>query len=297
MRGNGRISGVLSVVAGGTTAAVLPARRAVVAWTTAATTATIELVVQTLDGRVSRPLPYATFEPGARASLDGFDAVARIETDIVSADADIVAIDVRANVPLDRVAVSVPAHETLRSARPPFHGDSAVPERSQYDSADPDARGWCVPAAIAMLLAAHGVERRVADVAGALFDRAYRGTGNWAFATAYASACGRFGAVAYLRDLGTVDALLDAGLPPALSIRWSAGTLPGAPLGASAGHVVVVRGRTAAGDVIVNDPAQPQIRAVYPAGAFERAWLDHGGVALLVAPVGRIDELVACANA
>ena len=297
MRGNGRTSRVLTVVAGGTTAAVLPARRAVVAWATAAPTATIELVVQTLDGRASRPLPYATFEPGARASLDGFDAVARIQTDVVSADAEIVAVDVRANVALDRIAVSVPAHETLRAARPPFRGECVVAERSQYDAARSDARGWCVPAAIAMLLAVHGVERGVADVAGALFDRAYHGTGNWAFASAYASACGRFGAVAYLRDLGTVDAFLHAGLPPAVSISWSEGTLPGAPLAASAGHVVVVRGRTTAGDVIVNDPAQPQIRCVYPADAFERAWLDHGGIALLVAPRDRIDELVACANA
>ena len=100
-----------------------------------------------------------------------------------------------------------------------------------------------------------------------------------------------------MRDLGTVDALLAAGLPPALSIAWSAGALPGAPLPASDGHFVVVRGRTPDGDVIVNDPAQPHVRHVYPATEFERAWLGHGGVALLVAPVARIDDLVTAANA
>jgi hypothetical protein len=288
---------VLTVVAGDALAAVLPAPRAVVSWTTPAPAATIELIVHTLDGRASRPLPYAVFEPGARTSLDGFDAVARIATDVVTASADIVAIGVRANVALERIAVTVPAHETLRAVRAPFAGECDVPERSQYDPAHPAERGWCLPAAMAMLLAAHGVTRSVAVVADELHDRAYRGTGNWAFAAAYAGRCGRFGAAAYLRDFGTVDALLAAGLPPALSIAWSAGALPGAPLLASDGHFVVVRGRTASGDVIVNDPAHPDVRHVYPAAEFERAWLGHGGVALLVAPVGRIDDLVSAANA
>ncbi len=287
---------MLTVVDGGTLATVLPAPRAVVSWATSAPAATIELVVHTLDGRASRPLPYAVFEPGARTSLDGFDTVARIATDVVSAEADIVAVDVRANAPLDRVAVTVPAHETRRE-RARYAGERDLPERSQYAGADPAARGWCVPASLTMLLAFHGVERSVDGIAAALFDRAYRGTGNWAFAAAEAARCGRFGAAAYLRDLGTVDALLDAGFPPALSISWADGSLPGAPLPASSGHVVVARGRTTSGDVIVNDPAQARVRCVYPATAFERAWLGHGGVAILVAPADRVDELVACANA
>ncbi len=288
---------MLTVVAGNALAAVLPASRAVVSWTTSAPAATIELVVHTIDGRASRPLPYAVFEPGARTSLDGFDGVARIATDVVTASADIVAIGVRANVALERIAVTVPAHETLRAASVPFAGECDVPERSQYDHAHPAERGWCLPASMAMLLAAHGVAQPVAAVADELHDRADRGTGNWAFAAAYAGRCGRFGAAAYLRDLGTVDALLAAGLPPALSIAWSAGALPGAPLPASDGHFVVVRGRTPDGDVIVNDPAQPHVRHVYAAAEFERAWLGHGGVALLVAPVARIDDLVTAANA
>jgi hypothetical protein len=287
----------LTVVAGDALAAVLPAPRAVVSWMTQAPAATIELVVHTLDGRASRPLPYAVFEPGARTSLDGFDAVARIATDVVIASADIVAIDVRANVTLDRVAVSVPAHETRRATRAPFVEECDVPEYAQYDDTRLAERGWCLPAALTMLLSAHGVTHSVADVADALFDRAYRGTGNWAFAAAYAGRCGRFGAAAYLRDLGAVDALLTAGLPPALSIAWTDGALPGAPLPASEGHFVVARGRTPAGDVIVNDPAHADVRHIYPAAEFERAWLGHGGVALLVAPVERIDDCVAAANA
>ena len=65
----------------------------------------------------------------------------------------------------------------------------------------------------------------------------------------------------------------------------------------SDGHILVVRGFDSRGDVIVNDPAQPAVRHVYPRAAFARCWLDHGGVALLVAPPERCDDLVRCANA
>ena len=54
----------------------------------------------------------------------------------------------------------------------------------------------------------------------------------------------------------------------------------------------MVRGFDRDGDVIVNDPAQPAVRHVYPRAAFARCWLDHGGVALLVAPAERIDDLL-----
>jgi len=275
--------------------AVLPAPRAIVSWSTPAPAATLELIVHTLDGRRSQPLPYVVFEPGARASLDGFDGVARIATDVVSAVADIVTIDLRANAPLAFAAVSVPAHgPAVPVAR--FTGELAVPPLSQYVDAHPSERGWCAPAAIAMLLGAHGIACDVAGVAHAIYDRSYHGTGNWTFAVAAAAAHGLFGAAAYLRDGSSIDALLAAGFPFATSIAWDEGTLPGAPLAASNGHLVVVRGRTAGGDLIVNDPAQNAIRVVYARDAFERAWLGHGGVALLIAPPERIDDLVRCAN-
>jgi hypothetical protein len=172
-----------------------------------------------------------------------------------------------------------------------------VPECSQYLTTFPAERGWCAPASLAMLLGAHGIGVEVAEVAAGVFDHACAGTGNWPFAIAYAGLCGLTGAAAYLRDLGTIEAFIAAGLPIAASIAWQPGDLPGAPLDRSAGHIVVVRGFTASGDVIVNDPAQPAVRHVYERTAFGACWLAHGGVALLVAPPARGDDLVRCANA
>jgi hypothetical protein len=278
---------------------VLPAAQAIVSWNGQQPADALEVTVYARDGRRSHPLPYVAFEAGRRASLDGFDELARIETDVVYANAEIAAIAVGSRHPLTRVAVSTPSGEPARS-RPPARDaqrELDVPERSQYVAARPAERGWCTPAAIAMLLGTWNVAVDVAEVAAGVFDRAYGGTGNWAFAAAYAGAHGLAGAAAYLRDLVNLEHFVAAGLPAAVSISWEPAALPGAPLERSEGHLVVVRGFDVRGDAIVNDPAQPAVRHVYPRAAFARCWLDHGGVALLVAPPARGDDLLRCANA
>jgi hypothetical protein len=279
---------------------VLPARQAIISWNTAAPVDTLEVTVHARDGRSSRPLPYVTFEAGRRASLDGFDDVAAIETDVVRAPGEIVGVEVRSHHPLARVAASTPAIEAPRDGAPAraAQRELEVPECSQYVAAFPDERGWCTPASIAMLAGTWTANAPgVAEVAAGVFDRAYAGTGNWAFAVAYAGALGLAGAAAYLRDLVTIEAFIAAGLPLAVSISWQNGALPGAPLERSDGHLLVVRGFDAQGNPIVNDPAQPAVRQVYDRAAFARCWLDHGGVALLVSPADRVDDLVRCANA
>jgi hypothetical protein len=278
---------------------VLPAARAIVSWNTLAGVDTLEVSVDTADGLRSRPLPYVAFEDGRRASLDGFDNVAKINTDVVTASGDIVAITVRSHQPLARVAASTPSSDERRDSPPAADArrELDVPEHSQYVAEFPAERGWCTPASVAMLAASWGIAISVADAAAGMFDGAYRGTGNWTFAVAYAGSRGLAGAVAYLRDLVNVERFIAAGLPLAVSISWTGDALPGAPLAHSDGHLLVVRGFDARGDVIVNDPAQPAVRHVYERAAFARCWLDHGGVALLVAPPERLDDLMRCANA
>ncbi|MGH7683262.1 MAG: hypothetical protein ACREMT_02855, partial [Vulcanimicrobiaceae bacterium] len=48
--------------------------------------------------------------------------------------------------------------------------------------------------------------------------------------------------------------------------------------------IVVLRGFDSPGNPIVNDPAQAGIRVVYPRAQFEKLWLEHRGVAYVVAP-------------
>jgi hypothetical protein len=292
---------VLTIVAApGTRTRIVvpPSPRAIVSWNATAERATIELVVHRADGRSSLALPYVVFDPEGRSSLDGFDAVARIATDVVSAPVPIVALDVCATAPLLRVAVATPPEPaaTPEHDAPRPASELDVPICSQYVDAFPEQRGWCAPAAVAMLLGHWGIACEVASVAAAIHDRAYRGTGNWAFAVAHAAGHALLGAAAYLPGLAALAALVEAGIPAAVSIAWSEGALPGAPLPRSAGHLVVVRGFDAGGDVLVNDPAVAGVRTRYPRAAFAQAWLGHGGVALLVAPPERAAALARAAG-
>jgi hypothetical protein len=130
-------------------------------------------------------------------------------------------------------------------------------------------------------------------VAPAVYDSVYDGTGNWPFNTAFAATLGLEGYVLQLRGLDDVRRLLEAGVPLALSIRWRDGELPGAPVGHSNGHLIVVTGLTETGDLIVNDPAADpragtQVRRIYPQGPLRQAWAPSGRTAYLVFPQGWI---------
>jgi hypothetical protein len=268
---------------------------AVVSWNSRAAAGSLELRVLRRDGERSGWLPYVTWSAQGRRSLSGADGVAAIELDIVRAPSPIAALEVRATAPLDALAVSLPPrHE-------PGGGGARVPAldvapRSQYLEDHPLQRGWCSPASLAMLLAYWGHALPTEEVAARVRDDAYGGTGNWAFNAALAGALGLRAAVVHLRGLAHAASFLAAGVPLALSFAWRAGELPGAALESTDGHLAVLVGLDARGDPLLNDPAQPSLRARYGRDAFERAWLGHGGIAYALAPPERAD-LAALANA
>jgi hypothetical protein len=273
-----------------------PVREAVVSWNTLALEGTLELRVNARDGRTSAWLPYATFAADRRTSLDGHDTFVRIETDVLRSDVDIVSIGVRSSAPLEALYVSLPDYGAPSTivALPEVRLD--VPPYSQYERAYPLERGWCAPASLAMLLAFRSYPLEVPVVAREVFDARYGGTGNWAFNVAFAGLLGFRAAALHLRDLAHAHVFLTSDVPLALSIAWKPGALPGAPLPESNGHIVVLRGIDANGDALVHDPARPEIAVTYPRGAFERAWLGHGGIALAVAPAPFGAELLRLAN-
>ncbi|HSX01822.1 MAG TPA: peptidase C39 family protein [Candidatus Saccharimonadia bacterium] len=194
--------------------------------------------------------------------------------------------------------------------------DLPVPELSQETHAGefPAAGGggevWCSPTSTAMVLEylhkgptaaqlaslpadpvfdQNGRRDGVVDYAAqGTYDPGYEGTGNWPFNTAYASSFGLDGSVRQLSTLRDIEVWIKRGVPVVISIAWdNANTDPnrhldGAPIPASRGHLMVVRGFTGDGQVIVNDPAAPDnasVHHVYQRSQFERRWLDsaHGG--------------------
>jgi hypothetical protein len=119
------------------------------------------------------------------------------------------------------------------------------------------------------------------------YDLAYRGTGNWPFNTAYASRFGLSARVLQLGSLNDAERYIAAGVPLVASISHAPGALPGFLNNAgTSGHLLVIIGFTASGDVIANDPAATSdatVRRVYGREAFERAWVGgSGGVVYLI---------------
>ncbi len=168
---------------------------------------------------------------------------------------------------------------------------SQMTHRGQYPKYGGGGEAWCSPTALSMLLGYYGalpkpanyawVKKGYADpwvdhVARLVYDYGYEGTGNWAFNTAYAAILTGDAFVTRLANLRDAERFIAAGIPLAASISFSRGQLSGAPISSTAGHLVVIAGFTASGNVVVNDPAaatNASVRRVYDRGQFERAWL------------------------
>ena len=210
------------------------------------------------------------------------------------------------------VATRLPDGSNARTSRPGTVGvgrDLAVPaysqmiHRGEYPQWGGGGEVWCSPTTISMLMAFWDrlpaarqwawVDDAYADPwidhgARSTYDYTYEGAGNWAFTTAYAGTRLATARVTRLRTLRAAQEYIAAGVPLGISIAFGPGELTGAPIRSTAGHLLVVRGFTEDGDVIVNDPAASSnagVRRVYDRGELERAWQRaSGGLAYVVAP-------------
>jgi Peptidase_C39 like family len=130
-----------------------------------------------------------------------------------------------------------------------------------------------------------GVERPVVENALAIYDPESEIFGHWGRAVQRAGALGLDGWVARFRDWESVKAQVAQGRPVIASVRFRKGEFPSSVLPQTNGHLIVVRGFTPEGDVIVNDPASRDRGngAVYKAAELARAWFDRGGVGYVIA--------------
>lgn len=164
-----------------------------------------------------------------------------------------------------------------------------VPERCQMDYKDGDQH--CSPTALAMSLAywsyqLHRPEltRDVNEIIQDVYDKEYKGSGNWSFNVAYA---GQFpGIRAYvtrLEQIEELEAWLKKGVPVICS--GSLFLLEGRPRPAKdPGHLFVLVGFDPNGDPIVNDPGRFRVRQTYKLADFENAWNTSGRTVYLIYP-------------
>ncbi|HZY64921.1 MAG TPA: peptidase C39 family protein [Rubrobacteraceae bacterium] len=162
-----------------------------------------------------------------------------------------------------------------------------MPTRTQMVYSQGEA--WCSPTSMSMVMSywakrtgKGSLNQWPTNVARSVRDYSC-GWGNWPFNTAYAASRGLNARVSRLGQIEQVEPWIRRGIPVVASVSWdnrnSRYRLSGAPLTWSDGHILVIRGFTKSGDVIVNDPAaqsSSKVRRVYNRGQFERAWLRNG---------------------
>lgn len=178
-----------------------------------------------------------------------------------------------------------------------------VPQRSQmlpeYQGEGYGGGGevWCSPTSTSMIMAywsnvlnRSDLNQTVPNAARDTYDFTYQGTGNWPFNTAYAASYGLHAYVTRMYSMSQIEQWVKAGVPIAISIAYKKNELPGTPITSSNGHLLVVRGFTANGDVITNDPAAASNAAVqitYSRSALQSVWLKYSnGTAYVIYPEG-----------
>ena len=208
-------------------------------------------------------------------------------------------------------ALGTMVSRTSRYAIPsPWSGSAValdVPALSQethtghYPEYDGGGEAWCSPASTAMVLRFFGAGPSAADLAQfpgsghadgivdhaarSTYDWNYSGAGNWPFNTAFAAGYGLDGFVTRLRSLVEAQRFIESGIPLIASIN---GVLPGFLFTSTNGHLLVISGFTANGDVVSHDPAalsNAAVRKVYPRAGFEKVWLEgSGGLVYVIRP-------------
>jgi Peptidase_C39 like family len=182
------------------------------------------------------------------------------------------------------------------------HGDFP-----QYDNG---GEAWCSPTSTSMVVSFWGSSfmptpteyQWVTDTLGAshpdpwvdytaraVYDYHYNGAGNWPFNAAYAASRGLVADVTALHNLKEAEPYINAGVPLVASVAWESNKLDGG-IKSTNGHLMVIGGFTANGNVIAYDPASDTdalVRHVYDREQFERAWIPaSGGIVYVIRTAG-----------
>lgn len=172
----------------------------------------------------------------------------------------------------------------------PAEAPGPVPEvaasaLSQRALPSPLRESACGPTATAMALGLETTEA-LATFAAAARHPPTGLYGAWPQNLWAAARYGRLAGLELATDWQIAQRALAARAPLVASIRFAAGALNGAPMAATSGHLVLVRGIDG-GEVVVNDPAAPPdaVPRRYSAAEFAKAWLRWRGAAYVFAAV------------
>jgi len=163
-----------------------------------------------------------------------------------------------------------------------------VPEKSQM--AYPNGKELCSPTTVSMMLSywsqkldRRDLNRDVPEISENVFDRNWKGTGNWVFNMAYAGSFkGMRAYVTRLSDVSELEDWIAQGVPVGLSLCYD--KLRGRKSGPS-GHLVTLVGFTEKGDPIINDPGTSEnVQKVFSRRNLVNAWAYSRNAVYLVYP-------------
>ncbi|MCB9867694.1 MAG: DUF1460 domain-containing protein [Phycisphaerales bacterium] len=186
-----------------------------------------------------------------------------------------------------RTITSVPKPEPFAEpAASAFQRRLDVPYRSQKVERKEIRGRICSPTSVSMVLAYRGVSRPTEQVADVIYDTTSGIYGNWPRAVQGAY---RFGVPGFLDRFSRwvdVERCIAVGQPLVISIEAAEGDLPNAPYRATEGHLLVLAGFDAHGDVLVNDPAAGDAakgQVAYRRSDLEKVWWEaRGGTAYVL---------------
>jgi len=167
-----------------------------------------------------------------------------------------------------------------------------IPKCSQMTQRVSYYRDICSPTSVTMILNHFGLKTRVLDTAVGVRDTTENIYGNWTLNTMYAGTLGLYAWPTRLNSLEDARGYLAAGIPLAASVTFGPDELRKAPLKKTAGHLLVIKGFDAKGNILVNDPAAADkntVGRVYDRKEFAKAWLKNkSGTAYILAPLERL---------
>ncbi len=169
-----------------------------------------------------------------------------------------------------------------------------VPFRSQRSASADIAGRICSPTSVAMVMEFRGVRQPTETVAQRAYDATHDIYGNWPRCVQAAYSFGVPGYLTRFSNWDDVATMIHKGQPLIISIRApQEGMLRNAPYKKTAGHLLVITGFDAAGNVLVNDPAvapPKDGRLTYYREDLDRVWLQAtGGVAYVLLPADRVE--------
>jgi uncharacterized protein YvpB len=163
-----------------------------------------------------------------------------------------------------------------------------VPEKSQMTY--PNGKELCSPTTVSMMLSywsgkldRRDLNRDVPEISENIFDRNWKGTGNWVFNMAYAGSFkGMRAYVTRLSDVSELEDWIAQGVPVGLSLCYD--RLRGKKSGPS-GHLVTLVGFTEKGEPIINDPGTSEnVQKVFSRKNLINAWAYSRNAVYLIYP-------------